>query len=428
MHDDQWPPPDGIESKEEGKILVNSDSDDDLSEITDEGHYLTIRKWSPGFRSDEKSIESIATWIRLHVMPLEFYDKFVLAKINNKLGRVLKNDRNTTQAISGRFARLCVEIDLDQPLVPRVRIVGWWQRVEYEGLRLLCFHCGRFGNSFKGCAMKSTEPEVVLVDQVPKMVASKVDHENKAESSKFGPWMVAKKIYRRRKPRIIKTRKNLFLSLWKPKLQCKQWKKIAIGGIKIATSKSVEMYKKVAMNKDRNELAIMATKEGKEENANTTKGAVMHSLHVLATVPNKTTYSTCDIGGDNGKVGVGINGKAREKNPLKKNEENLNMMDLEYVSNYEMGAIDAVKNPSRIVKISLTKDFVKYPGTPMIHGRITRATHSELINKTKLRLESWSNKYLSMAGQISLVKLVLSAMATYLMQMTFLPKHVVKGD
>lgn len=44
MHDDQWPPPDGIESKEEGKILVNSDSDDDMSEITDEGPYISLTK------------------------------------------------------------------------------------------------------------------------------------------------------------------------------------------------------------------------------------------------------------------------------------------------------------------------------------------------------------------------------------------------
>ncbi|XP_021298836.1 LOW QUALITY PROTEIN: uncharacterized protein LOC110427624 [Herrania umbratica] len=219
MHDDQGPPLGGIESKEEGEILVDSYSDDDMSEIANEGpyigltkeekrrirqpwrntlivkllgrdisytyvsnrvkqlwslvgefeavdlddgfycfrlnsksnydyvlsegpriiagHYLTIRKWAPTFRLDEVSIESIVSWIQLPRMPLEFYDKFVLARIGNKLGKVLKNDRNTTQAKRGRFAQLCVEIDLDQPLVPRVHFGGRWPRAENEGLRLV---------------------------------------------------------------------------------------------------------------------------------------------------------------------------------------------------------------------------------------------------------------------------------------------------
>lgn len=77
-------------------------------------------------------------------------------------------------------------------------------------------------------------------------------------------------------------------------------------------------------------------------------------------------------------------------------------------------------------KIPLTKDLGKYLGTLMLHGRITRAIYLELINKVKQRLERWNNKHLSMASWISLVQSVTSTMASYLMQMSYLPEHVVQ--
>lgn len=63
------------------------------------------------------------------------------------------NDRKTEEAVRGRFARLCVEVDLTKPLLPklwigkhpqRIEIGKHPQRIEYEGLRMLCFQCGRF--------------------------------------------------------------------------------------------------------------------------------------------------------------------------------------------------------------------------------------------------------------------------------------------
>ncbi|EOY21798.1 Uncharacterized protein TCM_013937 [Theobroma cacao] len=80
------------------------------------------------------------------------------------------------------------------------------------------------------------------------------------------------------------------------------------------------------------------------------------------------------------------------------------------------------KNLSSIAKTTLTKDFGKYHGAPATHERITQTTYSELINEVQLRMESWSNKYLSVAGRISLVQSVTSTTATYPMQTTFLLK------
>ncbi|XWS18063.1 hypothetical protein CRYUN_Cryun32bG0010300 [Craigia yunnanensis] len=38
------------------------------------------------------------------------------------IGRVVKVDRNIEEAIKGRFARLCVVIDLSKPLVSKIMV------------------------------------------------------------------------------------------------------------------------------------------------------------------------------------------------------------------------------------------------------------------------------------------------------------------
>ncbi|EOY31426.1 Uncharacterized protein TCM_038365 [Theobroma cacao] len=117
-------------------------------------HYLTIRRWTLGFRSEDASIDSVAAWIPLPGMPLEYYDYDVIARIGNELGRTLKIDQTTYQATRGKFARMCVEIDLKNPFVPKIFIGGRWQKVEYEGLRILCFHCGKFGHNIDCCEQR----------------------------------------------------------------------------------------------------------------------------------------------------------------------------------------------------------------------------------------------------------------------------------
>lgn len=75
--------------------------------------------------------------------------------------------------------------------------------------------------------------------------------------------------------------------------------------------------------------------------------------------------------------------------------------------------------------IPLTDDFGKYLFAPMIHGRVTKVTYGAIISRAQSRLLSWGNQFLSMAGRITLIQSLLSALPTYLMQTTFLPDHIV---
>ncbi|XP_020238813.1 uncharacterized protein LOC109817874 [Cajanus cajan] len=75
-----------------------------------------------------------------------FYDESVLLTIASAIGKPVKVDLNTLNMIRGRFARVCVEINLEEPVVGRFFLNGVWYNVEYEGLHLLCSSCGCYGH------------------------------------------------------------------------------------------------------------------------------------------------------------------------------------------------------------------------------------------------------------------------------------------
>ncbi|MBA0676567.1 hypothetical protein Goari_018039 [Gossypium aridum] len=96
-----------------------------------------------------------------------------------------KIDQNTDNTFRGQFMRLAVFIDLEKPLISKMRINGKVQRVEYELLQLVYFECGRFGHKSDLCPHGSGEIEVfkgVLEGRVSKEISMK----DRVEVEKFG--------------------------------------------------------------------------------------------------------------------------------------------------------------------------------------------------------------------------------------------------
>ncbi|EOY23818.1 Uncharacterized protein TCM_015594 [Theobroma cacao] len=130
-------------------------------------------------------------------MPLEFYDQVVLTSIGNAIGRMEKIDRTKADIFRGKFARLCVEVDLRKPLVPKVFISGLWQKVEDEGIRMVFFQCGRFGHNIEVCTAKNLDQATKNKDKDLNREEQDNNWNKKYENQKFGPWMIARKNYRK---------------------------------------------------------------------------------------------------------------------------------------------------------------------------------------------------------------------------------------
>ena len=184
------------------------------------GHFLSIHPWEPFFKPDCASVSSIAVWVRFHALPLELYEPKVLKQIGESIGKVLRIDTHTAMEARGRYARLCIQVDLNKPLIDTILIGRFEQPVSYEGLHKLCFSCGRIGHKVETCQYTIKCPEM-LAGGSP--VKARVDtasdqstnprgvhdlsstssgsgttnvREPSAEDDRYGPWMLVS----RRKP------------------------------------------------------------------------------------------------------------------------------------------------------------------------------------------------------------------------------------
>nr|POF11393.1 uncharacterized protein CFP56_55877 [Quercus suber] len=108
-------------------------------------HFLALRPWELNFKPALANVSSIVVWIRLNELPIKYYNVDALQHIGRAISNVLKVDTFTATETRGRFARLCMQIDVEKPLVTIVMIGNLEQTVSYEGIQKLCFGCDRMG-------------------------------------------------------------------------------------------------------------------------------------------------------------------------------------------------------------------------------------------------------------------------------------------
>ncbi|XP_075665573.1 uncharacterized protein LOC142635270 [Castanea sativa] len=123
----------------------------------------------PDFRPATASVTSVAVWVRLNKLPIEYNNSKALLLIEKSIGNVLRVDTHTTTEARGRFARLCVQIDVEKPLIMALLIGKFEQRVCYEGVQKFCFSCGRI------CHRKESCPYIVLPGSAAREERSVVD-------------------------------------------------------------------------------------------------------------------------------------------------------------------------------------------------------------------------------------------------------------
>ncbi|KAI9122004.1 hypothetical protein K1719_006693 [Acacia pycnantha] len=157
--------------------------------------YLSVAHWRPEFNPKNERIDSVVAWVRLPDLPAPLFDKKFLLNLGNSIGKAIRLDVHTAQRTRGRFARMCVELDLSKPLVPEFSVEGQILSVVYESLGQLCNKCGRVGHLKEACEAfhRKINEEVMVVDGV--------EAANKNEGDKEGDKGRWKTVQRFRRPR-----------------------------------------------------------------------------------------------------------------------------------------------------------------------------------------------------------------------------------
>lgn len=164
-------------------------------------HYLMVKDWVPNFDPATDETKKLIVWVRFPDLPVEYYDYDFLMKLGEKIGEPKNIDDATSLVSRGKFARMCVEVDLAKPLIAKFKLRKKVRRIEYEGLHLVCFNCGVYGHMADSCKKGNDETEAEGEGHVTRTEESERPKGNEGKkleirpevAENFGPWMLASK-------------------------------------------------------------------------------------------------------------------------------------------------------------------------------------------------------------------------------------------
>lgn len=142
-------------------ILINFDREEDFQRCwlrkswSIQGFIMKIFKWTPDFRPDMES-PIVLVWIALEGLPAHLQHKCTIFTIASLIGSPLKADSSTLTHNRPSVSRVCVELNVSNPISESVWITngsygGFAQPVIYEYIPSYCQSCKRFGHLAPDC-------------------------------------------------------------------------------------------------------------------------------------------------------------------------------------------------------------------------------------------------------------------------------------
>lgn len=104
-------------------FMVKLDSEKDRTKVMEGGPWmiydncLAVRRWTPEYHPEYMKIDRTIVWFRLPGLNLTYYDESFLMAMASANGTPIRVDRNTFRVARGRFAQVCVEIELQKPAI-----------------------------------------------------------------------------------------------------------------------------------------------------------------------------------------------------------------------------------------------------------------------------------------------------------------------
>lgn len=107
---------------------------------------------------------------------------------------MVKVDYATTASSRGMFPRVVVRVPLDKPLISHFKIENGIQKVEYEGLPIVCFNCGKYGHYRELCQkICKCANEGNQNKEHQNSILNLVDPHSKENHEIYEPWMIVQR-------------------------------------------------------------------------------------------------------------------------------------------------------------------------------------------------------------------------------------------
>ncbi|XP_059315818.1 uncharacterized protein LOC132066531 [Lycium ferocissimum] len=153
---------DKIAQVNRGVFLVRFGCMEDRNKAIDAGIQVFDRKpivvkgWEPDVEMNKTVVEKVPVWVRLEGLELKYWGQTALTKIASLIGKPLKIDSATNMRERLMYARIMVEVPLNQTCPDFVMFENekgqiMEQAVTYEWRPVLCAHCKNFGHTQEVC-------------------------------------------------------------------------------------------------------------------------------------------------------------------------------------------------------------------------------------------------------------------------------------
>ena len=150
-----------------GLFVIDFDNQEDRSKIEEVGPWfwgsssIFMQHWSPTFNPTIASISTIPVWVKLPNLRLHLWNDPSLQEIWNVIGQYHNIYLNTTKFFKMKYARICVQMDLNEGLPTKLKIVNqdysWTQALDYKNISFGCKSYYNIGNLEKAF-LKTSQP------------------------------------------------------------------------------------------------------------------------------------------------------------------------------------------------------------------------------------------------------------------------------
>ncbi|XP_020701446.1 uncharacterized protein LOC110113283 [Dendrobium catenatum] len=121
------------------------------------GNIIELDRWYPNVSPESLKGLTAPIWIRMPNLPLHCWDEQNIYRIASKIGTLIYLDGNSFKWGKREYAHVCSCLNLDKKVPNSVWIEGMhgrsFQKVVYEKISSLCYHCGKLGHLKNQCSL-----------------------------------------------------------------------------------------------------------------------------------------------------------------------------------------------------------------------------------------------------------------------------------